>query len=455
MISDLFQLTKIAKDSVDIVTKVNKGEMPEQELIKLNRSLSSGSMAKFLKRYVVEPTIFVTRSAQRQEAIDDIINRQLDIFVSFYVRLFRILCNNQNLDPEIAVSLMGTGGGVGDVAEIMINKGLQKVVNWRAGVEDFQSSLLSFESSDFLNHVISTEDQSMKEIKEYIRKAVEYVNAKAKFDAEKRKPKTERKTYTETTTPEVDIEVEKDNDTPGYEFYTRNIELTVGFNQTRAIIEGELTEDGNYVHPNKETWSRVGKANTNRITMKIPIIIKAAVIYMDTKELLLALEPKKRDTSFFRRFEELSSGRISTQDFIFGWDLIKARKEQRLKDVNNMIGQLEKNIASANAKTLAGPGMVGFEKYYNMFVITSEDEAKIRSLTSWDITTLIGKENFLTALNGFSCFLFDPVWNNVTLMIKDIDGVNTIQRDKIKTKNKKEDLTGLVAAILQGNAPRF
>lgn len=444
-------LVVLGQTAAKITTAIGDSEKTPEERLKIIRNAySSGSMGAFMKRYIVQPTIFISKSAYRQEDIHDLINRQLDIFAGFYVDVFKTIISNYGIDPEIGVSVMGTGGGQAMVADsVLLTVGglalsgydyLKKLQN---SVEDFESLVRSFESEEFFGMIPSFEASEEKDLESDLKTA-------GKSSVIKEEDDKLKEVFVRRMGKDVSI---LDNQVT-YDFYIRKVEMRFTTNPKQTYASGgiktdKLNKKGELV-PDKERGVEV----PDKIEFTIPITIKATIISMDPRDLTNALEPKKRETGFFRRLEELRSGRIGYKEFFLGSDLIQARKQHRLKDVNNLISQLEKNIASANLKTL-GTGMVGFEKYYNMFIITQEDEKRVRDVTGWDIVNNNGKERFLTALNAFSCLLVDTDYDKVGLMIKDVDDVSIVDRAKLKKKSKKDDITDLVHAIMVGQAPRF
>lgn len=437
-------LVVLGRTAANITEAVTSDKSVEEKLKVIRAAYSNGSMGAFMKRYIVQPTIFISKSAYRQEDIHDLINRQLDIFAGFYVDVFKTIISNYGLDPEIGVSVMGTGGGeamAADMALIKIGEtaleGQKYLKQLALGLADFESTVRSFESEEFFGMIPSVVPSEESYLESDLKIAME-AKDKAKPVFVKRMGK--------------DVSI-LDNQTT-YDFYIRKVEMRFTTNPKQIYAKGgmrteKLNEKGEIV-PDMDRGVKL----PDKIEFTIPITIKATIISMDPIDLTNALEPKKRDISFFRRLEELRSGRIGYKEFFLGSDLIQARKKGRLKDVNNIISQLEKNIASANLKTL-GTGMVGFEKYYNMFIITQEDEKRVRDVTGWDIVNNNGKERFLTALNAFSCLLVDTDYDKVGLMIKDVDDVSIVDRAKLKKKSKKDDITDLVHAIMVGQAPRF
>lgn len=430
-------LVVLGRTAANITEAVTSDKSVEEKLKVIRAAYSNGSMGAFMKRYIVQPTIFISKSAYRQEDIHDLINRQLDIFAGFYVDVFKTIISNYGIDPEIGVSVMGTGGGEAMAADMAIIKigeaavtGQKYLKNLAAGIEDFESVVRSFESEEFFGMIPSFEASDEKDLSNDLIKAIQ---------SSVMSESGNKDVHVRAMGKDVSI---LDNQVT-YDFYIRKVEMRFTTNPKQTYASGGIKRSENN-----------GVQVPDKIEFTIPITIKATIISMDPRDLTNAVEPKKRETGFFRRLEELRSGRISYKEFFLGSDLIQARKQQRLKDVNNLISQLEKNIASANLKTL-GTGMVGFEKYYNMFIITQEDEKRVRDVTGWDIVNNNGKEKFLTSLNAFSCLLVDTDYDKVGLMIKDVDGVSIVDRAKLKKKSKKDDITDLVHAIMVGQAPRF
>lgn len=425
MISDFLMLGKAIKESIDVVkdtAPAAKKGSPEAMRVLMEEGLrkqallsSNGSMAKFLKRYIVEPTIYITPSAARSEEIHDVINRQLDIFASFYIQVFQILLQSYDLHAETAVTVLNTGGGEREAlikyGPEIIAKGLNTANNLISNLDFGIDSLVN----EFMNNKymvnFSTEDR--KELVEDINKSLIKSSIKKKL--------------------EDNIKVKDEKSTIGYDFYIRELDINLS-----RVTTGEVNN----------------KKYETDLSLKIPLTIRASVVTINTDELILAYKPNNNETSFFSRLEQYRSGRISMKEFIFCTDLIKARKEQKLRDVNDMINKLEKNVSSANSKYLT-TGFVGFEKYYNMFILSIDDVKKIKSIINVDILNTVAKENFLSKLNGFSAMVIDQEWERVSLMIKDLGDVTSVPLKKVKSKNKTEDLTSLYKQILLGQTPRF
>lgn len=454
-------LVRLGQTVVNIHDAVRSNGTIEEKLIALKQAYSTGSMGSFLKRYIVEPTIFISKSAYREPDVHDIINRQLDIFAGFYVDVFKTIITNYGIDPEIGVTVMGTGGGEDLAATAAIIHGagaLTKLISKETFPEEipsvlanFESAVKSFESDDFFGTIASFEANDEKDLQSAIGTALK-LSAKTRTNPQispnapgQALPQPEKQ---EKKDPSVfvrrmgkDVSILEDSVT--YDFYTRRVEMRFTTNPKKVYAAGSV-----------RTTEENGTEIPSKIEFVIPITIKASIISFDPRDLGNALIPKKKNEGFFARLEELRSGRIGYKEFFLGSDLIQLRKQHRLKDVKNLISQLEKNIASANLKTI-GTGMVGFEKYYNMFIITQEDERLVKNVTGWDIVNTNGKERFLTALNAFSCFLVDTDYDKVGLMLKDVGDVTIIDRGKLKKKSKKDDITELVQAIMIGQAPRF
>lgn len=426
MISEFLLMGKALKDVIDTTKEAGNAAksgdpratkaIMEEALRKQAIVSSGGSMAKFLRRYIVEPTIYITPSASRSSEIHDIINKQLDVFTSFYSQVFQILLGSYGLHAETAITVLNTGGGDREAilkygSEViakgvaLTNQALSKLDYGIDGLID------DFMSSKYLSKLSKEDDDS-----------TDFLTALKKSSSKDKNRKLKK-----------DIRFVDEKNTIGYDFFIREIKL-------------DLNKFG--------TSSENGKRFDTELSVTIPLTIKASVVTITTDELMLNFQPKHTEDSFFSRLEQYRSGRISMKEFIFCTDLIKARKEQKLKDVNNMISKLEQNVSSANSKYLT-TGMVGFEKYYNMFVLTIDDVKKIKNILNMDILNVNAKEKFLSKLNGFSAMVVDQEWERVSLLIKDLGEVTSVPLKKVKSKNKNEEITDIFKQLLLGQTPRF
>ena len=425
------------------------GEVVREMLLKNN----GGSMGKLLSRFIIEPTIFVTPDVKRNTHCYDLINKQLDIFTSYFVNSFQVLMNHYGLEHQTTLTAMGTGGGemelalsIDKIALDTMNSALVKNLT----TESFSDTLTNFYGSKTIaSFEASGNGSALKGFKGILKKIGANLQQQQKvLQVVKNNTKKSNNNNTSnnnnnnnsgnnsnnnresTKGSKVDVLLGDRNFTPELEIYTRYAKIT-----TNVIAPSGVNKD-------------------NRVELEIPIIIKANIVTIHPSEMVIALTPKIAGTDFFTRLEKLRSKQITLSEFLFASDLVKANKQNKLKDVNNMVGMLEKNLASAKAKVYL-TGQTGFEKYYNMFLMTEDEAVSVTEYTRVNPTDMIGKEKFLEALYGFSVMVYDTEWDKVSIAIKDVGGVSTVDISKFKPKTKNEDLSALLQSMIANQAPRW
>lgn len=462
MLADIAQVFKFVSEVKEVGAGVASGDKSyiEKNADKImNLQGTNGNIVSLLKRYIVEPTIYVSHNAKNLPETHDAINFMLNIFTSMYSNAFSILANQYDLSPDVVVSLLGTGGG-GKEASIKIgSKVLSAGVNkfYKGSPEAFPIAFDLFNNSMFLSTegtdlVIYDEEfaksQQAKQINEQeMRKKLEEELVKRQNNNIKNfgSMKTTAKEFA-TVRSKTGFEIVKNEKDPEQEIFVRNIEFKIGMKQEKHAIVGMAYLDG--------TTDSKNVSKTDDITITIPISIRANVVYLDPKELVLALSTKKDDIGFFRRFEQYRSGGISFKEFIFCTDLIKAYRKNKIKDVNNIVGGIDKSQSSAKWK-FAVHGAVGYEKNYNMFVLTSDDDRMINNALNIDLFKTTGKQKFLDSLNGYSVMIMDPMAGKTKICITEIDNGPFIDTAKLKKKGKESDIQDLAKVLLTGQTPRF
>lgn len=419
------------------------GEVVREMLLKNN----GGSMGKLLSRFIIEPTIFVTPDVKRNTHCYDLINKQLDIFTSYFVNSFQVLMNHYGLEHQTTLTAMGTGGGemelalsIDKIALDTMNSALVKNLT----AESFSDTLTNFYGSKTIASFEASGGSALNGFKAILKKIgakpqqQEQVLQVVKDNTKKNNNNSNNNSNTNnnsssggnTKGPKVDVLLGDRNFTPELEIYTRYAKIT-----TNVVAPSGVNKD-------------------SRVELEIPIIIKANIVTIHPSEMVIALTPKIAGTDFFTRLEKLRSKQITLSEFLFASDLVKANKQNKLKDVNNMVGMLEKNLASAKAKVYL-TGQTGFEKYYNMFLMTEDEAMSVAEYTRVNPTDMIGKEKFLEALYGFSVMVYDTEWDKVSIAIKDVGGVSTVDISKFKPKTKNEDLSALLQSMIANQAPRW
>lgn len=199
---------------------------------------------------------------------------------------------------------------------------------------------------------------------------------------------------------------------------------------------------------------RVEDKNKERI--ELPITIKAHTVFASLDNIITILEPNSRDKTFSARLDEYRSGAISLAQLVTSSDLIEQYKKNKIKDKEGLLDFINSRVLSANSKVLLSKGKaaVGFEKYYNMLMITAEDKVRIDRAIGGDITKEANKQQLLNQVYGMCYTLVDEDYERITIYTKDIRGVSTTSFKALaRRKDGNVDYSELVKAMISNRPP--
>lgn len=361
---------------------------------------TDGSITKLLSSYIVEPVIIATHGTRETKVIDKILETNVDIFASFYLQAFEILRNIHGIKDGIIIDVLGTDKGAFNLDMARIAHGAM-VSKEDLGVGQLEL-LLSNE-----NLCLSIE------------------NDKPKDDNAQKEPQIFDQT---SKRPGFSKSGKEAQDHPLSTLLQRNIEVTI------STFRGE---------------------NKDKHIVVIPITIKAHVLFVSTDNLLTMLKPNSTDKTFSYRLDEYRAGVISLADLLFCGDLIKKYKDNKLDDKAKLLELLNDRTLSANAK-LSTSSMVGYEKYYNMLVITDDDKVRLDKHLNGNLTDEKYKERLLEQAKAMTCTVIDLAYERLYILTKDIRGKTDISFNAIsKRKDNNADLSEVVRSLLSNRPPVF
>ena len=190
-------------------------------------------------------------------------------------------------------------------------------------------------------------------------------------------------------------------------------------------------------------------------TLVIPITIKTYVIYTKVEQILNMVEPRDIKKSFLYRLDEYKSGAIKFRDLIFAGDLIKSYKKNKLKDKDNLL-QLMSNRNMTSANKAIKVGKEGFEKFYNMIILTADEVPLFKRPVGGDIEKPNYKEKFLNMVRGLSFTIVDLDYERISVHIKDLTGKSDISFNGLKRKKDGDfQLTDFLKTMMNNNHPVF
>ena len=366
---------------------------------------TDGSITKFLSKFIVEPVVIISKDAKNTEYADKLITLNTDMFASFYLQAFHALNNLYGFEAHMAIHLLSTDSdtAIGKAVDLGMKTGLQ----WYA---DHQSH------TDYFTDLLNNKYLSLSH--------------EAKYHNDQR----------------VDV---KDT---GFKNKTRDLidENLYYVNHRELSINMTL----NNVHEKEENGKQ--EAPTVLRTVIIPITIKTHVIVAPFDNIINMLKPNDRTKSFGYRLDEWKSGAISLADLIFCGDLIKSYKKNKLKDKEGLISIIKQREESANAKFVDTKGIVGFEKFYNMLIVTADEKILLNKHVGGNIDNEKYKQELLTQAHALTISILDDDYERVYIMTKDIRGRSDISYKTLSKKNNKStDTEDILKALMANRAPAF
>lgn len=384
---------------------------------------TDGSITSLLGSYIVEPVFIVSNNAKVVDVADRALELNMDMFSAFYLQAFEILRSVYGLDTKVIINALGT-----DNAKTLDY--ILQTARTQISSEDFKlpkSFVDSFITSDTLSFSMEDSDDNTvnKAILEKL-KELEKLRASQKVD------QTDKKA---TLNASASAAGKDFKDQATYVLLQRNIEVTVPLNF--------------------ETKDTNGSKSIIRHNVIIPITIKAHVLFTSIDNILTMLAPFNADKSFWSRWDDWRSGAISGWDLVFCGDLIKKYKENKFNDKAGLLSLLMDRSISANAK-VATNKFVGFEKFYNMLVITAEDKIRIDKAVSGNIEEEKYKQRLLDQTKALTCTILDTDYERVIILTKDIRGETNLSFKALaRRKENNVDLSEILKSIMANKPPVF
>lgn len=391
---------------------------------------SNGSITKLLSKYIVEPIIICTESAKETEVFDKVCSLNADIFSGFYIQAFEILARDSGLDSSTIVDVMSTDRGtVGGVLLRGVKNGVSGAVRYAATKAIQKSMTASTESNEHPNYLsglfkdgarikISTEAKDPVQILTDIEDGINDIKAGLKEKQEKDK--------------------ERFSVTPGYK--QGDLEDSVGY----AMLQRTFNVNFKY------------KGNNGFQTIEIPIIVKAHIIVTDIDNIIAMLRPNTEENKWYWRLLAWKADEISFRELVFGGDLVAKYKQDRLRDKDNLFNTISRRRESA-AVTKFDTKITGFEKFFNMLVISSDDKIKLDRHMRGNIMDERIKQELLTQATAMTATVIDPDYERVTMLTRDIRGRSEVGFKALSKKkdNDSSHFTEMLKALMMNKPMAF
>lgn len=451
----MIAFTDIARGLQDLFSHA-EGPLKAYKEIKEIRAIftNKGSIIKLLKNFLVEPTIFVSKSVREQcpdkehAAIDDM----LDLFCSFYAQAFKVLTGYFDADAKVALELLGTSGydyNLGDSIEALALKhaGLNSVlVSSDDVISKFKhKNFLSFDVGNLENPTSPLYTSGLLATKK------DYANQFSKMS-----PTAQKNAYASTRVALDNMKEKQAFDGRQIDFEKQRAGQGISAAKDGGRL-GRMHEQALYGYQIREFNISIVKGDPkNKVVVEVPITVKANLVFVRPEELVNALMPKHDDKSIFARWDKWRSGGIKFwKDLVLCSDIIREYKQNKLRDREDIMGKM--SAAEIAGMTKAGlNGTVGYERFYNMYINTASDRVMLEKFLKGKLDSPKFKEDFLIKSNGLAIMCLDTEWEIAQVYIKDINSASNIKFDKLgKRKSKDGTINELFKALYSNQAPVF
>jgi len=371
---------------------------------------ADGSMMKVLGDYVVEPIAVVSDDLLDVEELDSILGLHMDMFAGYYMQIFDILLNVYNIKAEIIIDAMGTDNG-----------GLSRLISKGSSNYAKTGNILSSECDDLHDWVGDLVRSSELDVTD----GGQLVN--------------------------ISVEEDKPKHPLGRDSSRTPIGTSKAHND--LLIPNAIQRTLNVTMEQAVERTAAGKIFTR--TTVIPILVKLAVIFTSKENIINSIEAKSDEYAFSSRLDDYRAGAISLTDFVFASDLINKYKNKKLKDTDGLLTLIQSRELSANSKMLTND-FAGFEKYYNMYLVSPDTKVAIERSVKAKLSTPTGKDRFLERANGLSVTVVDPDYERIQLMVKDTRGKTDLSfRGAVKKDKNGSDYSEIIKALLANKSPSF
>ena len=445
-----------------------------------------GSITRLLGNYIIEPTIICTDRVRNSDIIDYVTKMNTDLFFVFYSQAFQILTAMNRYDATIAIDLLSTN------KNSIVQTSIGKAVDYFSKEDyfgDFYQDLYN-PNSNFLNISMEgkTKAQRLKAL--FNRKAhggggnnqntsqnpnnTQNPNNNNRSGWNNNNPKGSKPGPNSSIVDPKGNNVKNIKNPRSGDYFNNTDPVAVARNRAYSFAQTSIKDDIGLdskitissiirtfeITIGSRNLAVVGKPSDNGNSfvlppIKIPVTIKAYIINSKVDQIINMIEPKDRKKSFFYRLDEWKSGAIKFKDLVLCSDLIKQYKANRLKDTDGLLKLISERDHSSTAKSIKYDGINGFEKYYNMIILTTEEKAMLDKVIGGDIFKYNYKEKFLTQARSVLCTVLDDDYERATIMIKDLKGNSTMSYKALKGK-KDSDFKFLdILKSLSNNTPPF
>ena len=392
-----------------------------------------GSAMKLLGKYIVEPVIVVSNDLYNSEELDAALSLHIDLFTATYMQLFDIITTAYGVGANTAIDLIGTDrGGLEKLA--MAGLKLASENNILTGVTPID---LLFKDGSIGNEAGGPTPQQQQEaiyragLERGLKQGRDEGLKQGRLESKGKRIRKHTIHNFKVASAKADLVIPN--------ILQRRIEIVV-----EQSIPAKLDSSGKTVKEGVD------------LTVTIPVTIKLSAIFTTPENIVNAISPEHSRHKFSNRLDDFRASSISAMEFFFATDLIKKYKKNKLRDKEGLLQLLQSRKISANSK-VADQGIIGFEKYYTMYLLSKDAKTIIENSLGGKLSNHKYKEDFLEAGYGLSVTVMDEDAERVTVYMKDLRGSSKLSY-RVMAKNSKSgggDVTELMKAIMAGRPPVY
>lgn len=386
---------------------------------------TKGSMTKLQKDFYVEPTIVATEAATDSEVFDKVASIVADVFTAWYSQSYKIMTELHGVDSTIAFKLLSSNNNaakLGQIGSDMAGKALSKGIDKLARMDAYGHEDLDIEvkedgtvETDYIKHYLSDE----------LKFEAGYDSFYKNDDDDKSNGKKDKKSKRREKATLHGIKYGKDDGVIGTALLRKQLEMVIS-------ITG---------------------ADGKKTPITIPVTISAKILKVKLESILLELKPHNTLDNWKMGWLDYRSGVKSLGDLFIHSQSINEYKAARFNNKDGLTKMLNEKRLSALGN-LVMDGAVGYQKYYNMLIISTDDLPAINDAMGGDIYNRKTKDAFLEALSSLSCAVLDDDATRMVMLTSDIDDTSSTSYKSLSKNNKSsgDDMAGLLKAIFESRS---
>ncbi len=390
---------RLSKDRADGQTMKETLDKLKIDSATVDLLSSGGNMVNFLRPFIVEPTIFITKNAYNRPDANTILEHTVDVYASFYLQAFKALNNVYDIDNKEAL-------------RVLANKGF----DYESIHDDYIQGLSDVESISCLPGIVT--------------RGNDFEDLKINRDKSVGLTKEDGVISSKTIVRQLDIIVKSNT------IYERDSKLPKYDSKGELVADTIKTDD--------------------TLTANIPIIIKANVIVMDLDTISNSVEHRASNAGFFKRILQWKVGIISTADFLLAGDLVESYKKGALTKENfsKTLDKSSSNHINIQAILDKKPGL---NKIVFSYIMTDSELELLGKRMGYNINRGSDKTDMMNALLALNITSINEDRDMVSVYINGISGMTPSPIKKLSKSGGKDggDAIEMLASALMSNKSVF